>query len=66
MFAAKPLGFRLPGTESAQAQNLVYLAEQLTPPEPENTPRRPRIPPMRWRATRTGARAATSCRRGSS
>ena len=38
MFAAKPLGFRLPGTESEQAKNVVYLAEELAPPEPADTP----------------------------
>jgi TonB family protein len=34
MFAAKPLGFRLPGTDSEGPQNVVYLAPELTPLEP--------------------------------
>lgn len=38
MFAARPLGFRLPGTDSGEAKNVVYLASELTPPEPESTP----------------------------
>jgi len=35
MFAAKPLGFRLPGMDSSEAQNVVYVARELAPAEPE-------------------------------
>jgi TonB family protein len=36
MFAARPLGFRLPGDESGESRNVVYLASELMPPDPEN------------------------------
>ena len=36
MFAARPLGFRLPG-DPEEARNVVYLASELAPPEPGNT-----------------------------
>ena len=62
MFAAKPLGFRLPGMDS-EAQNVVYLAPELAPAEAAQ-PACPRIPRLHWRATRTGGRAVTSCRHG--
>src|SRR5688572_19958490 len=37
MFAARPLGFRLPG-DPEEARNVVFLAEELAPPEAENLP----------------------------
>ena len=37
MFAARPLGFRLPG-DPEEARNVVFMAPELAPPEAENLP----------------------------